>query len=311
VRADAPPDAKDLFAKARERRLAGDCASALPLFRRTYQLYPAGLGSLRNIAECEDAVGHFASARRAWLDLQHDLLTIRESKYEGWDQDAAQQAARLASKVATLTVDVTVVTAAGQPAPIQRIEVSVNGEPLNPALVRTPLERDPGRYVIRAGGIGASATAEREVDLAEGQYMTVELRVAVEPPGGHATATSERSPRALRTAAWIGAGLGAASLVGAGVAALERQSAFDDLKTECGGSTTTCRPTSGVSADEQARVRAIEDRGHEWTTWVNVLTAVGIVGLSGAVVLYAVSRSRKSETAFVVSSGTISAVGKF
>ena len=74
VRAD-PPEAKDLFAQARGLRLQGQCASALPLFRRAYEVYPAGLGSLRNIAECEEEVGHFASARRAWLDLQRALST--------------------------------------------------------------------------------------------------------------------------------------------------------------------------------------------------------------------------------------------
>jgi hypothetical protein len=74
VRAD-PLAAKDLFAQARWRRLQAQCARSLPLFRRANDMYPAGLGSLRNIAECEEELGHFASARRAWLDLQRALST--------------------------------------------------------------------------------------------------------------------------------------------------------------------------------------------------------------------------------------------
>jgi hypothetical protein len=88
VRAD-PLDAKDMFAQARGLPLQGQCARSLPLFRRAYAMYPAGLGSLRNIAECEEELGHFASARRAWLDLQLALSTryafqlLREWASEG------------------------------------------------------------------------------------------------------------------------------------------------------------------------------------------------------------------------------------
>ena len=131
VQAD-PVDAKNLFAQARGLRLQGQCASALPLFRRAYDVYPAGLGSLRNIAECEEELGHFASARRAWLDLQRTLSTNAEAKYEDWDQDAALAAARLASKVATLTIEVHAVTESGKPAQATGIHVSVNGEAFHP-----------------------------------------------------------------------------------------------------------------------------------------------------------------------------------
>ena len=131
VRADAL-DAKDLFAQARGLRLQGQCASALPLFRRAYDVYPAGLGSLRNIAECEEELGHFASARRAWLDLQRALSTNSQARYEGWEQDAALAAARLAPKVATLTIEVHAVTESGKPAQATGIHVSVNGEALTP-----------------------------------------------------------------------------------------------------------------------------------------------------------------------------------
>jgi hypothetical protein len=74
VRAD-PLAAKDLFAQARGLRLQAQCARALPLFRGACDVYRAGLGSLHNIAECEEELGHFVSARRAWLDLQRALST--------------------------------------------------------------------------------------------------------------------------------------------------------------------------------------------------------------------------------------------
>ena len=88
ARADAVSDAKDLFTRGRELRTQGDCRNAVGVFRKAYELYPEGLGSLRNLAECEESLGHFASSRRAWLDLSRALLTFPDRKYDGWDKDA-------------------------------------------------------------------------------------------------------------------------------------------------------------------------------------------------------------------------------
>src|ERR1700761_8656544 len=73
ARADSAAEAKELFGHARELRGHGDCAGAVPLFRKAYEMYPAGLGSLRNLAECEESLQKFASARHAWLDLKQAL----------------------------------------------------------------------------------------------------------------------------------------------------------------------------------------------------------------------------------------------
>jgi hypothetical protein len=99
ARADGLAEAQELFARARAFRSHGDCASAVPLFRQALQVYPAGLGSVRNIAECEEVLGHYGAARRAWLDLGEALRTNHDPKYEGWALDAAQGADRLAGKM--------------------------------------------------------------------------------------------------------------------------------------------------------------------------------------------------------------------
>jgi hypothetical protein len=77
--ADADADAQDLFVRARDLRAKNDCAGAVPLFRKANDLAPARLGSLRNVAECEETLGHFASARRAWLELGRGLLVTKET----------------------------------------------------------------------------------------------------------------------------------------------------------------------------------------------------------------------------------------
>jgi hypothetical protein len=306
VRADES-DAKDLFGQARGLRLQGQCASALPLFRRAYEVYPAGLGSLRNIAECEEELAHYASARHAWLDLQRALSANNQTKYETWDQDAALAAARLAPKVATLTIEVHAVTASGKPAQATGIQVTVNGEPLPPEVVNKPLDRDPGQCVVRAEGAAPGVAQQRVVDLAAGEGKQVVLDVVVPaPPDREAMASRPTTPP---TAAWIAMGVGAASLVGAGVAALERQSALNDLNAEC-HSTTAC-PRAQNDPAVSSKVQGIESSGHAAATWVNVFVIAGVIGLSSGVVLYATARSHRPRTGLLMSPGGIAVVGSY
>src|SRR5690349_12017541 len=104
--ADSESDAKDLFQRGRDKRQQGDCNGATVLFRKAIKIYPNGLGSIRNLAECEEQLGHFASSRRAWLDLKRAMITApNDPKYDGWDKDADDAATRLAPKVATVIVD--------------------------------------------------------------------------------------------------------------------------------------------------------------------------------------------------------------
>lgn len=169
ARASAPEeDAKDFFARGRELRAKGDCASAAPLFAKAWQLYPGGLGSLRNLAECSEQLGRFASARRAWLDLARALLTNTEPKYAGWSDEARDAEARLAPKVARLTI---VVHATGAP-----VRVLVDGEPLDPQLLDMALDRDPGTYVVRVEG--GRVPIEKSVTLAAAESKTLTFALA-------------------------------------------------------------------------------------------------------------------------------------
>jgi hypothetical protein len=311
ARADTPVDARDLFARGRDLRAHGDCTTAVAVFRRAYEVYPAGLGSLRNIAECEESMGHFASARRAWLDLKRALLANRDAKYEGWAEDAEQGDARLAAKVATLTIGVDVVTASGETVPGEATEVTINGEPLTSGLVGMPLERDPGRYIVRVASGRAAHPEERVVELGAGDARRVTLRlvVAAHPPAASEAATS--APRgemhaqpARRTAAWIAMGIGAVGLVGAGIALGVYESNLGALQDVC-GSTASC------ASSLRARAQPIEDRGNTAGTLVNVFGAVGLIGAASGIVLFATSSPQSARTALVVSPMGVSAIERF
>src|SRR4029077_10004982 len=178
---DGAADAKDLFAQGRQLRAHGDCTNAIPLFRRAYEVYPVGLGSLRNLAECQEAIGHFASAHGTWLDLGRALLQHAEPRYAGWAQDAERGAARAASKVATLTVEVTGTPPGAAPGDPDGLEVTLNGEALSPSLLGTALERDPGKVLIRVTGRQIGAPREQWVELSEGQVRRVVVDLSVAP----------------------------------------------------------------------------------------------------------------------------------
>lgn len=299
--ADPIADAKDLFARGRELRTHGDCAGAVALFRKAYTLYPAGLGSLRNIAECEEQIGHYASSRRAWLELKRALLTENDPKYAGWSQDAEQAAARLEPKLATLTVDVTARTPEGTAAPLREVEVTLNGEELPAALLGTPLERDPGHYVVRAAGPNVQAPQESAVDLTAGVTRRASLTVVVSPPGpadpipdaGRPLPVSappeETSGSSKRTAAWIAIGVGAASLVAMGVSLGVRQAALDDLDAAC-GSHRNCSPD----------LRSTVSRGQTASTLVTVFSVVGGVALTSGLVLLATSYGHGQQAALLL-----------
>lgn len=305
--ADPVSDAKDLFTRGRELRTHGDCGGAVPLFRKAADLYPAGLGSLRNLAECEEQLGHYASARRAWLDLKRALLTTDDKKYEGWSADAEAAAARLAPKLATLTVDVSYATPDGQAALSKGVAVTLDGETLPPALVGTPLERDPGHHVVRVAGDRVEEPQQKAVDLVAGDNKHVALRVVVKPPPSSITAVTpqpgpgsspeqpppddeeERARSTKRTVAWIAIGVGAASLVGAGVSLGLRQSAMSDLNSKCPDH-TNCSP------DLQSTV----NEGQIASTLVTVFGIVGGVALTSGIVLLATSHGHSQQSRLII-----------
>ncbi len=297
--ANATPesDAKDLFARGRDLRNANDCGSAVPLFRKAWQIYPQGLGSLRNLAECEEQLGHFASSRRAWLDLKRALITApNDPKYEGWDKDAEEAAARLKPKVATFVVDVYVKSPEGEALANDKtgVEIFVNGESVGTTLVGTPLERDPGQYRIRAQMTDAQPV-EQIVNVAAGDNPHVSMRLTVVPKPKPVVMEPGGSGR--KTLGYVVAGVGAASLIGSGITFLLRQSALSELEDNC--------PLYEAEPCPE-RLRSTVDRGTLMGTLSPILLGVGLVGVGAGVALIATAPS-KTETGATAKQLTVTA----
>jgi len=318
--ADALSDAKDLFVQGRDLRGHGDCVGAIPLFRKAYELYPAGLGTLRNIAECQESLGQFASARRTWLDLKRDLLTNTSPRYDGWAHDADQAAARLAPKLATIKIDLSAVRTNGEPAPADGVEVTLNGEPIATGLAGTPLERDPGHYLVRVAGRRVSAPEERTVDLREGEAKSVALRVVLadvphadDSPGAAPSAALSPAPErdehgdaTRRTLGWAAIATGAASTVGFAISLGVYLSALNDANNACGGSIDMCQ-----AKQDSVPLKSARDQGRTAATWDVVFGAAGVLGLAGGAVLLLTSDGHDTHPAVAVSPTGVWAVGRF
>lgn len=312
--ADNENEAKDLFARGREYRQKNDCGSAAPLFRKAYALFPQGLGNLRNLAECEEQLGHFASSRRAWLDLKRALLTAPpDRKYDGWEKDAEDSAARLKAKVASFVVDVYVKSPEGEALAHEKtgVEIFVNGESVGPTLVGTPLERDPGTYRIRAQ-IADAEPVEQIVKLSPGENPHVTIRLtrvpkpvaAQQPPGFTEPPPVEKASGGTRTIGWVLVGVGGAALVGGGITLLVRQSAMSDLDSQCpeGAGGRTCDPA------KRADIESIVDRGKTMSTLSSILLPVGVVGVGAGIALIVTSRPSSSSGQSIVVTPTASGI---
>ena len=294
--ADAASDAKDLFTKGRELRAGGDCKGALPLFHKAYQLLPSGLGSLRNLAECEESLSLYASARRDWLELKRAVLTVKDVKYDGWGTDADAAAARLAPKVSKLTLvlvdDDDDHKLEGKE--LEGLTITIGGEVLERTLIGTELDRDPGTYAIEVDG--GQAPAKQSVTLGTGEAKSVKLAikrptdmvvkndgdagVGVGAGAGDGGAPPPRDTGATgRTFGWIGIGLAGASAIGAVAFVFVRSSALSQVESKCPNYTS--QPCGSNVKDDV-------DRGKMASTMVDVFGGVAIVaGIVGVTLVLA------------------------
>lgn len=264
-------DARTFFAQGRQLRAEGRCADAIVAFRRALDLFPHGLGALRNIAECEEQLGQYASARNDWWSLRRAVLQSNEPKYEGWDKDAEVAYARLEGKVARITVQL-------RGASTERAHVSIDGKPLDPRLVGVELERDLGPHMVEVAYGGAAPVGKR-IELTSGEREVVTLDIPKPSPIGPTVAPVEApqdtSAEKMRVAGIVGLSVGGVGMVGAVVSTLVRSSALSSITEVC-KSLKNC-PAS-VEEDEQ--------RGRTASTLVNVFGAVALVGVGVGVPLF-------------------------
>lgn len=280
----AQTQAASLFVQGRALRKGGDCAAALPLFQKAYQIYPDGLGSLRNTAECEEELSHPASAYEAWMALKQALVTRTEQKYAGWDRDAENALARLAPLVAP-----------SKPQPNAPSKPDAHPAASLAPVATSRTDAPP------AAPLPPRSTGDVEPEVAPPPTATSSV------PGAPLTtraAVRSSDNSAARTAGWVAVGIGAASAVGFSVTLALRQSALAEIHSDCD-------PHYTCSSAYQATLTPVYNRGWTANLLMDVFGGIAVVGAATGVVLLTIVPSRSVTAALRVSPSGVAATGSF
>jgi hypothetical protein len=254
-----PVAAEALFRQARQAFKKGDLATACPKFAESHRLDPA-VGTLVNLAQCEQKSGMLASAWQHWREASEQLPA-------GDERIAIAKHAieELEPRVPHLTIAL----APGAP---KGTKVLRKGVELGPASLGSPLPVDPGELEIEVRAPG-HASRRYTVKMSEsGDDKLVVEPGEPEPVAPPAATTSTKPaiapeqplppPKRDATIRSIGYVVGGAGLVGLGVGvvfSLQAKSKDDKSLKYCDGS--TCNDPAGMDLTEQsqsaARIAAI------------------------------------------------------
>jgi hypothetical protein len=160
-----------------ENGLIAQCLEAREAFLKSLQLYPEGLGALRNVAQVEKSLGLWASAASHYRELAHRAVNDSRPERRLWAKWARQESERLEPLIPRLTLRVDRPPAAGS------WDVSLDGKPIPEAAWNTPLEVDPGEHEVRTSQVDHAPFIHR-FSLQTGQQLRVPLfePVASTPP---------------------------------------------------------------------------------------------------------------------------------
>jgi len=290
--------ATELFAKGNKLLEAGKCDQATigdratceearDNFQKAYEIYPQGLGALRNLAYVERGLGRYASAARRFRELQQKAPNDPNPKRHVWAEYATKELEVIEPLIPHLTVKAPDDAPAG-------LAITVDGKPLPQPAWGTSVEIDPGPHKVHAEGAGVTPFDE-SVTLAKKENKTVAVvftKAVVTPPP-----IEQPKPAPSRTVPLIVAGAGAVTMIvglGFGYAAISGK------KDAC-GSGKLCEP-EGL---DDARSYAVTS---------NVLTGVGAALLIGGGAWYFLtpnSAQNKTGVNVVPFAGGAALVGRF
>jgi hypothetical protein len=281
-----------LFQEGRRLMKAGDFAAACPKLEESLRLDPA-LGTLVNLASCEESQGRTASAWQHWREAIEQLPAGDKRR-----ATAVARAGALEKLLARLTI------ATGGELPPEA-EVKRDGVRLGRASLGLALPVDPGRHVVV---VSAPGHEPREYELTlkakESQSLTVEVGAEVkvarpadptperwgeDKAGSVHTETPAQPPEPkshTRVVGWTMVGLGGGALAAGGYFALQALSARKDAEKSCPGTKpSVCWEDAKDALDKDKRSSVFADVG------------LGLGVALAAAGLYLVLRAPGGETA--------------
>ena len=260
ARADDNAAAEALFQQAKMLTEQQRYDEACPKFAASYRLDKA-LGTLLNLADCEEHINHVASAWAHW----GEAVELAQKTGDKRDAFAGTHRDGLARRLPMLQLDI--------PAPSAALDVYRDGVKIDPAAFGVPLPSDPGGHVVTVRR-GAEVLAVRKVVVQEGQTTALALDLAaIEKAAPPPVAAYEAAPTGLRTGGFVIGAAGVATILAAGgleIAAIVNKSAADKPDSCI---QKHCTP-AGIATAQRANTFATTGQ------WVGigglVLTAVGV-----------------------------------
>jgi len=272
-----PAAAAELFRRGREAVAKGDLAGACPTFAESARLDPR-VGTLINLAQCEEGTMHLASARQHWQEAN------ARAQAQGDDRApfTAQRLAAIDPRVPRLVV--TLAPATPSDAVVRRDDVDLGAASLG---VPIPVEIGPHAIVASAPGHVARAF---ELTVAEGEVKEIVVSPgAAIPAPAPELATPEPQPPARakvvtpwRTVSIATAGIG---LVAAGVGTYFGVRALSNRS----GAPGTCTGDVCDPVGTQVRRGAVSDGNVSTGFFIGAGALLG-----GAVVTWLVGAPRSS-----------------
>lgn len=261
--------ATELFAKGVKRMEDGKCdqpkitdeaacGEARELFAHAYEIYPAGLGALRNLAYVERGLGRYASAARHFRELQQKAPQDPNPKRHVWAEFATKELETLEPLVPRVTI---VVPVAGE-----GTTVTIDDKPLPKGAWGTAIEIDPGSHKVHAEANGAEPF-DAEITLSEKDTKTVEVTLAAKaiapepaPKAPLPMPPEKKEERPSRALPLVVAGVGVVTIAAGLVLGYRAIS----KKSDACGEGKLCEPSGLDDARSAAR-------------WSNVVTGVGAI----------------------------------
>jgi hypothetical protein len=159
--------ARDLYNQAVGLQQQSKFAEALDAFQRSFSVFPAPTTAL-HVAQCQASLGHLVEAEEDYRALANAKVPdgSPQAFYQAQDQ-ARTEVASISPRVPTIRVITT-------PAQVPGVTITVDGQPMNSALVGAPRPVNPGTHKV-VGNAPGYATAETSVTVQEKESKDVPL----------------------------------------------------------------------------------------------------------------------------------------
>ena len=216
------------------------CEQARDDFKRAYELYPAALGALRNLAYVEKGLGMTASAARDFREVARKAPLDPKPERHQWAEFAKNEVKQLEPRVPHLTVKVPTDRPAG-------MKVTLDGAPLLEAAWDTQIDVDPGKHEVHAEAPGR-LSFDGTISLDDKQTKT--LPVSLEIDTTYVAPTTQKPSKVGPIVVTTIGAVGVLAGLGLGYASMKKKS------DACGG-TSVCDPDGLSSGKSLANASTI------------------------------------------------------